>query len=128
MRQKQYYLPSEERYVSKEEYQWHERRATPEFRQRAFRNEQSYGASLGGRSAVRITIPALTKKHLDSTVLHLSKLVDELKQIQKEDTKIAHRISLMRTSIYHCHTSLKRDADHSYLMPRNPENDFRGAK
>jgi len=127
MRQRKY-LPSEERYVSAEEYDWHERRADINFKQKAFRNEQSYSASLGGRSAVRITIPALTKKHLDSAVLHLSKLVDDLKAIQKEDTKIANRISLLRTSVYHCHTSLKRDADHSYLMPRHPSNDFRGAK
>jgi len=125
---KQKYLPSEERYVSKEEYQWHERRADPAFRQRAFRNETAYAHSLGGRSAVRITIPALTKKHLDASILHLSKLLDDLRAIQKEDTKIAHRIQLMRSSVYHCHTSLKRDADHSTLMPRNPSNDYHGAK
>ena len=100
----------------------------PERQKRRFQNEQQYMNTFGGRSAVRITLPALTKKHLDSAVSHLEALVEELKSVQKTDTKIYHRINMMRSAVYRCHVDLKRDADDSHLMPRNPSNDYRGAK
>ena len=108
--------------------EWENYRLDPERQKRRFQNEQQYFNTSGGRSAVRITIPALTKRHLDSAVTHLEHLVEELKAVQKTDAKIYHRINMMRSAVYRCHVDLKRDADNSYLTPRNPSNDYRGAK
>ena len=108
--------------------QWDDYRMDPERQKRRFQNEQQYMNQWGGRSAVRITLPALTKKHLDSAVSHLEALVEELKAVQKTDTKIYHRINMMRSAVYRCHVDLKRDADDSRSMPNNPSNDYRGAK
>jgi len=97
-------------------------------RAKRFANEEYYTKTLGGRSAVRITIPALKAQHLDSAISHLEQLVVDLKDIQKTETATHMKMFLLRSLVYQCHRNLKVDADRGYSHPMRPYEDFRGAR
>ena len=97
-------------------------------RAKRFANEEHYTKTLGGRSAVRITIPALKAQHLDSAVYHLEQLVADLKDIQQTETTTQAKMYLLRSLVYQCHRHLKVDADRGYSHPMRPYEDFRGAR
>lgn len=97
-------------------------------RAKRFHNEEHYMKTLGGRSAVRITIPALKAQHLDSAISHLEQLVVDLKDIQKTETVTHMKMFLLRSLVYQCHRNLKVDADRGYSHPMRPYEDFRGAR
>ena len=97
-------------------------------RAKRFANEEHRSKLLGGKSACRITIPALKAHHLDSAVYHLSNLVEQLKDAQKSEATAIGKMYLLRSYAYQCHRNLKVDADRGYSDPRRPYEDFRGAR
>ena len=97
-------------------------------RAKRFANEEHRSKLLGGKSACRITIPALKAHHLDSAVYHLSNLVEQLKDAQKSEASTIGKMYLLRSYAYQCHRNLKVDADRGYSDPRRPYEDFRGAR
>jgi hypothetical protein len=104
-------------------------------RAKRFYNEQNYSRQLGGGSAMRITVPALEKSHIDNAIRHFEILVAELKALKKVSNAPAWQpdetlamVGLMRMHIYSCHRNLKQDADRSYSHPNRGYEDFRGAR
>jgi len=97
-------------------------------RAKRFANEEHRAKLLGGKSACRITIPALKAEHLDSAVYHLTNLVEQLKDAQKSEATAIGKMYLLRSYAYQCHRNLKVDADRGYSNPRRPYEDFRGAR
>lgn len=97
-------------------------------RAKRFHNEEYQSKLLGGKSACRITIPALKAEHLDSAIHHLSNLVDQLRDAQKSEASTLGKMYLLRSYAYQCHRNLKVDADRGHSDPRRPYEDFRGAR
>lgn len=110
------------------ERSWHLHRASEDYLKRKFKYERDYERRGGGRSASRITIPCIEKRNLDDAIKHLEFLVQELKNVKSANLPFMQKMGAMRAAIYYCHTGLKRDGDMPTLMPKNPENDYRGAK
>ena len=97
-------------------------------RAKRFANEEHRSKLLGGKSACRITIPALKARHLDSAVYHLTNLVEQLKDAQQSEASTIGKMYLLRSYAYQCHRNLKVDADRGYSDLRRPYEDFRGAR
>ena len=112
--------------MAREVWEIHKGSATS--RAKRWANEEHYQKTLGGRSAVRITLPALKSSHLDNAIYHLKHLVASLEDVQKQVTDTRSKMFYMRSLVYTCHRNLKHDADRGYSHPNYPEEDFRGAR
>lgn len=107
---------------------WDIHKGSATSRAKRWANQQYYERTLGGKSAVRITIPALKSQHLDSAIYHLKHLVAALEQVKEKEKDTHAKMFLLRSMVYACHRNLKHDADRSYGHPNYPEEDFRGAR
>ena len=62
---------------------WDIHKGSDTSRAKRWANEQYYERTLGGKSAVRATIPALKSQHLDNAIYHLKHLVASLEDVTK---------------------------------------------
>ena len=107
---------------------WDIHKGSDTSRAKRWANQQYYERTLGGKSAVRITIPALKSQHLDSAIYHLKHLVAALEDVKEKEKDTHAKMFLLRSMVYACHRNLKHDADRGYGYPGHPERDFRGAR
>ena len=107
---------------------WDIHKGSATSRAKRWANEEHYQKTLGGRSAVRITLPALKSSHLENANYQLKHLVAELEDVQKQETNTQSKMFYMRSLVYTCHRNLKHDADRGYSNPMRPDEDFRGAR
>tara|TARA_R100001510_G_C7651472_1_gene209138 strand:- start:1258 stop:1617 length:360 start_codon:yes stop_codon:yes gene_type:complete len=115
--------------MNNEERAWIKRMNNPQLAKKRYHYQNAVENHFGGSHAVRITVPAVDKTHIDSAVLHFETLSQKLKEIQNlKHYRDLDKLHAFRLAIFQCHRDLKNDADDSLAFVLDPAHDFRGAK